>query len=331
MKPTLGALALSLLAVLVEPAVVWAQPPTTPYKIGLLTGNSCRAEDPSEVFRQVRETLAKFGYVDGKNILIECRVAAGGPEETRIPAQELVTLGVDVIIAYGTPPALSAQRATKTTPVIMFNVADPVARGLVASLARPGANVTGLANLAEGQTLKGFELLQEGVPNVARVAVFTDLANEAQAALVAEQNAAARVRGLKLQRVDVRGPSDLDAAFAAILRERAQAIYIYPLRIPRTDVARIIDFAIKHRLPTMAAVSQAFLSAGVLFFHSHSLDEQYYRLGTYVDRVLKGARPAELPVERPTKFDFIINLKTAQAIGLAVPESLLVRADRVIR
>jgi putative ABC transport system substrate-binding protein len=192
--------------------------------------------------------------------------------------------------------------------------------------------VTGLANLAEGQTLKGFELLQEGVPNVTRVAVFTDLANEAQAALVAEQDAAARIRGLRLHRVDdVRSSSDPEAAFAAVLRERSQAIYIYPLRIPRTDVARIIDFSIKHRLPTMAAATQAFLSAGVLFFHSHSLDEQYYRLGVYVDRVLKGARPAELPVERATKFDLIINLKTAQAIGLAVPESLLVRADRVIK
>ena len=331
MRFAFPAVVLTLLAVIAESGLVRAQPSRPPYKVGLLTGNSCRAEDPSDVSGQVREALAKFGYVDGKNIAIECRVAAGGPEETRIPAQELIGLGMDVIIAHGTPPALAAQRATKTTPVVMFNIADPVARGLVASLARPGANVTGLANLAEGQTLKGFELLQEGAPNVTRVAVFTDLANEAQAALVAEQDAAARIRGLKLQRVDVRSSSDLDAAFAAVLRERAQAIYIYPLRIPRNDVARVIDFAIKHRLPSMAAVSQAFLSAGVLFFHSHSLDEQYYRLGMYVDRVLKGVKPAELPVERPTKFDLIINLKTAQAIGLTVPESLLVRADRVIK
>jgi putative ABC transport system substrate-binding protein len=326
-----SAIALILFAVLAESVVVWARPPDAPYKIGLLTGNSCRGEDPSDVFGRVRQALAKFGYVDGKSIVIECRVAAGDPEVTRLPAQDLVALGVDIIIAHGTPPALAAQRATKTIPVIMFNITDPVARGLVASLARPGANVTGLANLAEGQTLKGFELLQEGVPNVTRVTVFTDLANEAQAALVAEQDGAARIRGLKLQRLDVRSPSDLDAAFAAVLRERSQAIYIYPLRIPRTDVARIIDFSIKHRLPTMAAVTQAFLSAGVLFFHSHSLDEQYYRLGVYVDRVLKGAKPAELPVERPTKFDLIINLQTAHAIGLVVPESLLVRADRVIK
>jgi putative ABC transport system substrate-binding protein len=331
MKLTRHAAALILLAVLAEPLTTWAQLSGKPYKIGLLTGNTCGPDDPSAVLGQVRKALAKFGYVDGRNVAIECRVATGGPNETRIPAQELIALGVDLIVAYGTPPALAAQRVTRTTPVIMLNVADPVARGLVASLARPGGNVTGLANLAEGQTLKGLQLLQEGVPNVTRVAVFIDLANDAQAALVAEQDAAARIRGLTLRRIDVRSPTDLDAAFAEVLRERAQAIYTYPLRIPRSDVARIIEFAVKHRLPTMAAVSQAFLSAGVLFFHSHNLDEQYYRLGTYVDRVLKGAKPADLPVERPTKFDLIINLKTAQAIGVVIPDSLLLRADRIIR
>ncbi len=331
MNLTLPAFALILLASLAAPLGVWAQPARQPYKIGFLAFDSCRSQDASDVVRQFREAMATFGYMDGKEIIIECRVAAGGPDETRIPAQELVRLDMDLIVAQGTPAALAAQRATRTTPIIMFNIADPVARGLVASLARPGENVTGLANLAEGQTLKGFQLLQQAAPQITRVAVFTDLSNEAQAALVAEQDAAARTRGLKLQRVDVRGPSDLDAAFATVLRERAQAIYLYPLRISRADAERIMQFAVKHRLPTMGAVSQVYLAAGVLLFHTHSLEEQYARLGTYVDRVLKGAKPAELPVERPTKFDLVINLKTAKAIGLAVPESLLLQADRVLR
>jgi putative ABC transport system substrate-binding protein len=331
MKNTLRLCAILLIAVLTAPLDAWAQPAGQRYKIGFLAFDSCGAHSPTEVVRQFSDALAALGYLQGKNVTIECRLAAGGPDEAQIPAKELVALRVDLIVAQGTPAALAAQRVTRTIPIIMFNVADPMARGLVLSLAEPGGNITGLANLAEGQTLKGFQLLQEGFPNVTRVAVFTDLSNDAQAALVGEQDNAARIRGLTLQRVDVRSASDLDAAFEAVLRERAQAMYLYPLRIARADAARVIDFAVRHRIPTMAAVSQAYLLAGVLFFHTHSLEEQYSRLAIYVDRVLKGAKPSDLPVERPTKFDLIINLKTARAMGLRIPESLLLRADRVIQ
>jgi putative ABC transport system substrate-binding protein len=331
MRVTLPAVTAVMIAVLAGPLTAGAQPPAQHNRIGFLAYDSCGARNPTEVVRQFSDALAVLGYVQGKHVTIDCRVAGGAPDDWRIPAQDLVASQVDLIVAQGTPATLAAKSATRTIPIIMFNVADPVARGLVASLAAPGVNVTGLANLAEGQTLKGFDLLQEAFPDVARVAVLTDLSNDAQAALVGDQDRAARLRGLKLQRVDVRSIADLDAAFAAVLREHAQALYLYPLRIPRTDAARVIEFAVKHRLPTMAAVSQAYLQGGVLLFHSHSLQEQYSRLATYVDRVLNGAKPSDLPVERPTKFDLVINLKTARAMGLTIPESLLLRADRVIK
>jgi putative ABC transport system substrate-binding protein len=213
----------------------------------------------------------------------------------------------------------------------MFNVADPVARGLVASLTRPGGNVTGLTNLVEGQTLKSLEMLKEGAPRISRVAILMDPSNQAQVALSAEQDIAAQTLSLKLQRLNVRGQSDLDATFAALLRERAQALYLFPLRIGQAGAKRIMEFAIKHRLPTLGGVSVLYPQAGVLFFYSHSLAEQFQRLAAYVDKILKGAKPADLPVEQPTKFGFVINLKTAKLLGLTIPQSLLVRADEIIR
>jgi putative ABC transport system substrate-binding protein len=299
-------------------------------KIGFLAFASCRAQHPNDIVRQFRDALATFGYTYGKDFTIECRIAATDADQAFAQAEELVRLKMDVIVAHGTPSALAAQRATQTIPIVIFNIADPIRRGLVASLARPGGNITGLSNLAEGQTLKGFELLQQAAPQLARVAVLTDLSNLAQAALVSEQDAAAQARGLKIQRLDVRAPSDIDTALAAALRDRAQALYLYPLRISDADAKRIVDFSIKHRLPALAAVDLLYLSAGVLFHYSHSLAEQYQRLAWYVDSVLRGTKPAELPVEQPTKFELVINLKTAKAMGLTIPHSLLLRADRVL-
>jgi putative tryptophan/tyrosine transport system substrate-binding protein len=318
----------SLAGVIAVPRAAEAQEAGRVHKFGFLAFSTCQSQDP--VFRQFRQALATLGYVEGKNIIIQCSVAADQPDHNRVRAEELVRLKVDLIVAQGTPSALAAQRATRTTPIIMFNVADPVARGLVASLTRPGGNVTGLTNLVEGQTLKSLELLKEGAPRVSRVAVLIDPSNQGQVALSAEQDVAAQTLALKLRRIEVRDGSDLDAAFAAILRDRAQALYLLPLRITPAGAERIMEFAIKHRLPTLGAVSLLYPRVGVLFFYSHSLAEQFQRLAAYVDRILKGAKPADLPVEQPTKFELIINLKTAKALGLTIPSSVLARADQVI-
>ena len=318
----------SLVCALGAPPAAGAQPAGKPYRIGFLAFSTCQAQD--SVFRQFREALATLGYIEGRNIIIECAGTADDPDQNRVRAESLVRLKVDLIVAHGTAAALAAQHATRTTPIIIFNVADPVARGLVASLTRPGGNVTGLTNLVEGQTQKSLEMFKEAAPRLSRVAVLTDPSNQAQVALRAEQEATARTLGLNLQRLHVRRPSDLDAAFDAMLRDRTEALYLLPLRVGPAGTARIMQFAIKHQLLTVGAVSQLYSQAGVLFFYSHSLAEQFHRLAAYVDRILKGAKPADLPVEQPTKFELTINLKTAKALGLTIPPSLLARADQVI-
>jgi putative ABC transport system substrate-binding protein len=298
------------------------------YRIGHLAFATCPAALSSS--DPLRAALRDQGYVEGRNVVIECRGPAGQPDRLDDLAVELVRLKVDVLIAQGTPSALAARRATATIPVLFFFVADPVGTGLVPSLGRPGGNVTGLSVAGPEAIAKGLELLKEGAPGASRVAIVTDLSNQAQAAQSRQQDIAARALGLELQRVDVRGPLDLDGAFAAILREGAQALYLYPLRIGPPEAARIAGFAARHRLPTLGSVSTLYVPAGVLFFYSHSPAEQYQRLASYVDKVLKGARPGDLPVEQPTRFEFVINLRTAKALGLTIPPALLLRADRLI-
>jgi putative tryptophan/tyrosine transport system substrate-binding protein len=238
-----------------------------------------------------------------------------------------VRLKVDVLLTNSTPSALAAQRATSTIPIIFTFVADPVGAGLVASLGRPGGNITGLSVVGSDAAQKGLELLKEGAPLASRVAIVTDPSNQAQAALVPQQDIAAKALRLHLQRIEVRTPVDLDSAFATILRERLQALYVYPLRIGPPDTERIVEFAVKNRLPHLGATSAGYRTAGFLFFFSHSTAEHYQRLASYVDRVLKGAKPGDLPVEQPTKFELVINLKTAKALGLTIPPYTPVRAE----
>ncbi len=297
------------------------------YRIGHLAFSTCPVapytNDP------LRSALRDLGYVEGRNIVIECRGPAGQDDRLDDLAAELVRLKVDVLVAQSTPAALAAQRATTTIPIVVFFVADPVASGLVANLRRPGGNITGLSGVGPEAT-KGLELLKEGAPFVSRVAIVFDRSNQAEVAQVSLQDIAAKALGLQLQRIDVRSPGDLDAAFAAILRERAHALLLYPLRIGRPEAERIMGFAVKNRIPTLGFLSRFYQTAGALFFFSPSTVEHYQRLASYVDRVLKGAKPADLPVEQPTKFELVINLKTAKALGLTMPPSLLLRADQVI-
>jgi putative ABC transport system substrate-binding protein len=316
------------LGLLVVPLAAEAQQAGKVYRIGHLPFTTCPVapytNDP------LRSAFRDLGYVEGQNIVIECRAPGGQPDRLNGLAAELVRLKVDVLVTSSTPSALAARRATSTIPIIFSFVADPVGAGLVASLGRPGGNITGVSIVGRDAVKKGLELLKEGAPLAARVAIVTDPANQGQAAQVPDQMVAANALGLHLQRVEVRAPVDLDSAFAAILRERAQTLYLYPLRIGPAEVDRIVEFAVTNRLPTLGAISPQYRAAGLLFFFSHSTAEHIQRLVSYVDKVLKGAKPGDLPVEQPTKFELVINLKTAKALGLTIPPSLLLRADQVI-
>jgi putative ABC transport system substrate-binding protein len=310
------------------PFAAGAQPAGKVYRIGFLPFSTCPA--PPYENDAFRSALRNLGYVDGRNVVIECRAAAGLNERLPDAAAELVRLKIDVLVAQGTPAALAALRATATTPVVFVSAGDPVGNGLVASLARPGKNVTGMSAISPVQVMKGVELLKESAPRVTRVAILLDLSNPNQAMQIGEQDAAANAIGVELRRVDVRSSSDLDAAFTTIVRERAQAVYLFPLRIGRPEADRIVEFTVKNRLPTLGLVDVQYKAVGVLVYYSFSRLEQYDRAASFVDRILKGANPADLPVEQPTKFELVINLKTAKAIGLTIPPSLLLRADQVI-
>ena len=241
----------------------------------------------------------------------------------------MVRLKVDVLVAQNTASALAAKQATKTIPIVMVYVGDPVGSGLVTSLARPGGNVTGLSVLTLDIVPKTLAILKEAAPSVSRVAVWLDPTNPGQKLPDQQLDAAAKILGVRIVRVGVRTAANLDAAFAAALRQREEALVVYPLPIPLLDVQRIAQFAIKNRLPTIASTPQH-VREGMLMSFGPNIPDMYRRAATYIDKILKGAKPADLPVEQPTKFDLAINLTTAKALGLTIPPSLLQRGDQVI-
>jgi putative ABC transport system substrate-binding protein len=305
-----------------------AQQPKKVYRIGiLLVGSPAFYSAWIDVFRQA---LKELGYMEGKNIAIEYRYAEGKADRLPFLAAELVGLKVDVIVSSSTPSVLAAKQATNTIPIVFVSIADPVASGLVASLARPGGNITGLSIVAVELSGKRLELLKEAVPNIARVAFLWNSANPAQAPQWREAQAAAQVLGLQLQSLEVRSSNDFDSAFEAALRERAQALVTTPAALLGAHLKRIVEFAAKNRLPAMYGNPQ-FVDAGGLMSYAPDYTVQYRRASTYVEKLLKGAKPADLPVEQPMKFEFIINLKAAKQIGLTVPPNVLARADKVIR
>jgi ABC-type uncharacterized transport system substrate-binding protein len=316
----LGALALPLAAS--------AQQAGKVYRIGWLGYFGCPIRP--EFMGPFRQGLRELGYVEGQNIVIECRAAAGAADRLPGLAAELVRLKVDVLVAAGTASALAAKQATKTIPIVMVYVGDAVGSGLVTSLARPGGNVTGLSVLTPDMVPKALEILKEAAPSVSRVAVWLDPTNPGQTLADKQMDAAAKILGVRLERVDVRTAANLDAAFATALRQRAEALFVHPLPIPTLDLQRIAQFAIKNRLPTMAILLPQNVREGMLMSYGPNQAEPYRRAGTYIDKILKGAKPADLPVEQPTKFELVINLKTAKALGLTIPPSLLQRADQVI-
>jgi putative ABC transport system substrate-binding protein len=298
------------------------QTPKVP-RIAFLAGGSRSAD--SFLLETFWQRMKELGYIEGKNIAAEYRFAEGAPERLPNFAAELVRLNVEVIVAPGSG-AVAAKNATNAIPIVV-TYGDPLGQGLVASLARPGGNVTGLSGFASELGGKQLELLKETFPRVSRVAVLWWKQN---ALLLGDTKIAARALGVTLQPVELHGVDDFEPAFSAITGERAHALLVVRNPFTVTHRTRIANFAVKSRLPAMYG-DREFIEAGGLMSYGVSIPDLWGRAAIYVDKILKGAKPADLPVEQPTKFEFIINLKTAKQIGLTIPPNVLARANRVIR
>jgi putative ABC transport system substrate-binding protein len=315
-------------AAAVLPLAAEAQQAAKVVRIGYLAANLAASPHLREAFLQ---GLRDLGYVEGRNVVIEYRDAEGKLERLPALATELVALKVDVIVTGGgTPTALAAKQATRSLPIVFSSATDPVTDGLVTSLAHPGGNLTGLSNLAPELVGKCLEQIRETVPRVSLVAVLwqpgsvgghTDMLKAAELA--------ARPLGVRLQIVEARGPADFDRAFSDMTRARAGALAVLGSGILNSERRRLVDLAARHRLPTVYT-SRDFVDAGGLMSYGPSLADSFRRAAAYVDKILKGTKPGDLPVEQPTKFELMINLRTAKALGLTIPPSLLLRADQVI-
>ena len=305
-----------------------AQQPKKVPRIGFLGASSASVLAARiEAFRQ---GLRDLGYVEGKNIVIEWRSAEGKLDRLPALAAELVHLKVDVIVTTGPAPTRPAKEATSTIPIVMAFDNDPVGNGFVASLARPGGNITGLFTLAPEISGKQLEVLKEIVPRLSRVAVLGSSTTPGNAQSLKETELAAGAFGMKVQYLDVRDPKDIDTAFRATGKGRADAILVLTSPVFNPYRTEIADLAVKNRLPAIYSTPE-FVEDGGLMTYGVSLTDLYRRAATYVDKILKGAKPVDLPVEQPTKFEFIINLKAAKQIGLTIPPNVLVRADKVIK
>jgi putative ABC transport system substrate-binding protein len=320
--------ALLLLLLAAPLGTATAQPPQKVPRVGYLSPFS-----PSDPIRQrlleaFRQGLRELGYVDGQNIAIESRWAEAQYERYPTLVADLVSSKVDVIVATSGAATRAAQQASRTIPIVMLHVNDPVGSGLVASLARPGGNITGLTTMDPDLVGKQLQLLTEVVPKVSRVALLRHPDNPATAAQLREAEAAARVLGVRLQILEARNPQEIDRAFTALTRERAGALLIIADALFGNQRRQIAELAVKRRLPSI--FSGAYAEAGGLMSYGANFLDLERRAATFVDKILKGAKPADLPVAQPTKFDLVINMKTAKAIGLTIPQPLLQRADQII-
>jgi putative ABC transport system substrate-binding protein len=326
---TLGLLVTLALGLLVAPLAAEAQSAGKVPRIGLLIPGS--ASDFSSRIEAFRQGMRELGYIEGQNLAIEYRWTEGKSERLPGLAAELVRLNVDVMLTGSTPGALAAKEATQTIPVVIWSMGDAVGRGVVASLARPGGNITGLSfAYDEAFSGKWVELLKEAVPRLSRVAVLWDPTNRSAAAQVIGIQSAALALGLMLQFLELRDPNALEHAFAAMSWDRAEALIVTPDPPAFAQRTQIAALAAKSRLPTMHGLRE-YVDAGGLMSYGASDTDMFRRAATYVDKILKGAKPADLPVEQPMKFELVINLKTAEALGLTIPPTLLLQADEVIR
>jgi putative ABC transport system substrate-binding protein len=311
----------------VWPVAARAQQPGKVARVGFL-GNSTAALEANLV-KPFRDGLRELGYEEGRDTVIEYRWADGRYERFPVLIAELVALKVDVIVTAGTPASVAVKNATTAIPLVMVAVGDPVATGLVASLARPGGNITGLTSMSVEMEGKRLELLREVIPKISHIAVLWNAASPIQIIEEAEVQAAAQVLGMKMLSLGVRTREEIEEALAAIMRERAEALLVLADRLFLHHRMRIMDFAAEERLPGVHAYREL-VEAGGLMSYGPSYAEMHRRAATYVDKILKGAKPADLPVERPTKFELVINLKAAKMLGLTMPPSIILRADEVI-
>jgi ABC-type uncharacterized transport system substrate-binding protein len=325
-KKTIIVLLVGLAFVLVHLAE--AQQPTKPHRIGVLFGTS-RSFNATRI-ETFRQSLRELGYVEGKNVMIEYRYAEGKLDLLPALASELVHLKVDVIVTSATSGVLAAKNATKTIPIVFTSLGDPVGSGLVANLARPGGNVTGLSILATELSGKRLELLKEAFPKVTRVVMLWNPTSSGQSLQFKETQAVAKALGVQLQSMEVQGTNDFETGFQLAKKEGTQALLAAPSPVINSNLKQILEFAAKNRLPAMYAGPEV-VDAGGLMSYAPNYADQFRRAAIFVDKILKGAKPADLPVEQATKFEFVINLKTAKQIGLTIPQSVLYRADRVIK
>jgi ABC-type uncharacterized transport system substrate-binding protein len=303
------------------------QPAAKVPRIGFL-GNST-AELEANLVGSFRDGLRALGYEEGRNIVIEYRWAEGKYERFPALIAELVASNVDVIVTAGTPASLAVKTATTSIPLVMIAVGEPVATGLVASLARPGGNITGVTSMSAEIEGKRLELLREVAPNISHIAVLWNAGSPIQVIQERETRAAAQVLGMKMLSLGVRTLEEIEDAFAAIMRERPGALLVLADRLFLHHRTLIMEFATQHRLPGVHAYREL-VEVGGLMSYGPSYADMHRRAATYVDRILKGEKPADLPVERPVKFELVVNLKAAKALGLEVPPTLLARADEVI-
>ena len=312
---------------LMGPRVVDAQQTGKPHRVGFLGNSTAHLE--AHLVGPFREGLRELGYVEGQSLLIEYRWAEGKYERFPALIAELLAQKVDVIVTAGTPASLAVKNATTSVPLVVVAVGDPVASGLVASLQRPGGNITGLTSIADETEGKRLEVLRAVLPTVSRLAVLSNPANQSTPPVLRELRAAALALGLNVQVFEARTVDELEETFKAIGRERPGALQVMGDRLFLHNRQRILDFATTQRLPVVP-IHPELVDAGGLLSYGPSYPGMHRRAAYFVDRILKGAKPADLPVERPTKFELVVNLRTAKALGLKIPPSVLQRADRVI-
>ena len=306
-----------------------AQHPKKIFRIGFIGASS--SSTVGHYLEALRQGLGDLGYIEGENIILEVRWAEGSAERFPDLIADLTKLKVDVMVVGGAAGALAAKNARITTPVVFAAVTDPLGYGLIASLARPGGNITGVAlAVGEGFSGKWVELLKETVPRITGMAVLRNPTHPLADVFLRETQAAARVLGVNLDFFEARDPNEVGGALSRMEKERARALIVTPSPLFSSQQRRIVDFATRHRLPSMF-FSKDFVDNGGLMSYGPSFPDSYRRAATYVDKILKGAKPADLPVEQPKKFELIINLKAAKQIGLTIPPNVLARADKVIR
>jgi putative tryptophan/tyrosine transport system substrate-binding protein len=316
-------------ATLANPVVAFAQQTAKIARIGFLHSSSAQAVDPQ--LRKFRDALRDLGYAEGKNYQLEVRLADGNLERLPAMAAELVASGADVIVAASSPAVVAAHQATRTIPIVMPLSSDPVGDGLVATLAHPGGNITGLSVMASELGEKRLELLRDMFPSVSHaVAVVWNPAYVGMRARFEQAQVAAPEVGLSVRSMEVRDPRELDVAFETIKRERPQALLLLVDPFTRSQRSRIVEFAAAQRLPAMYESSE-FVDAGGLISYGPNILDQFRRAATYVDKILKGAKPSDLPIEQPTTFELAINMKAAKDLGLKFPESILLRADKIVQ